>query len=77
MISMSRTGLTSPSTCVMSALSKARSIMKMASTARMCERKALPRPAPSAAPWRGRKEGTNEDRPRTGSGHEDKKSEAG
>lgn len=50
MISMSRTGLTSPSTWVMSALSKALSIMKMASTARMCDKKALPRPAPSAAP---------------------------
>ena len=53
MISMSRTGLTSPSTWVMSALSNARSIMKIASTARMWDKKAFPRPAPSAAPCVG------------------------
>lgn len=62
MISISRTGLTSPSTCVMSALSKARSIMKMASTARMCDKKALPSPAPSAAPFESKGKDKNERR---------------
>lgn len=50
MISRSRTGSTSPSTCVTSGSSKARHRWKMLSQALMCERKSLPRPCPSAAP---------------------------
>ena len=50
MIVRSRTGSTSPSTCIISASSKHRTTWKMASTARMCERKAFPRPAPVEAP---------------------------
>lgn len=54
MISMSRIGLTSPSTWMTSASSNARTTWKMASTARTCDRKALPRPAPVEAPARVR-----------------------
>lgn len=50
MVSMSRTGSTSPSTCVTSASSNARTTWKMPSTARTCDKKALPRPAPVEAP---------------------------
>mmetsp|Transcript_17377 Transcript_17377/g.34898 ORF Transcript_17377/g.34898 Transcript_17377/m.34898 type:complete len:215 (+) Transcript_17377:523-1167(+) len=50
MVSRSRMGSTESSTCTISSLSKALRTWKMPSTAAMCERKALPRPAPSAAP---------------------------
>jgi len=49
-MSRSRTGSTSPSTCMISASSKQRTTWKIASTARMCDRKALPNPAPVEAP---------------------------
>jgi len=50
MIVKSRTGSTSPSTWIISASSKQRTTWKMASTARMCDKKELPRPAPVEAP---------------------------
>mmetsp|Transcript_12130 Transcript_12130/g.35043 ORF Transcript_12130/g.35043 Transcript_12130/m.35043 type:complete len:283 (-) Transcript_12130:91-939(-) len=54
MISRSRTGSTESSTCVAmspsAVSSKVRTTWKMASVAEMWERKALPRPSPSAAP---------------------------
>ena len=54
MIVRSRIGSTSPSTCDAASpsivSSKTRTTLKMASVALMCERKALPKPSPSAAP---------------------------
>jgi hypothetical protein len=44
MMARSRTGFTSPSTCVMSSSVKARVTWKMASQAAMLDRNALPRP---------------------------------
>lgn len=49
-ISISRRGLTSPSTWMTSASSKARTTWKIPSTARTWERKEFPRPAPVEAP---------------------------
>lgn len=49
-MSRSRTGLTSPSTWIISASSKQRTTWKIASTALIWERKALPSPAPVDAP---------------------------
>lgn len=49
-ISISRRGLTSPSTWMTSESSNARTTWKMPSTARTCDKKALPRPAPVDAP---------------------------
>ena len=50
MMERSLTGSTPPSTCVMSSSSKARVTWKMASHALMLDKKALPKPCPSAAP---------------------------
>lgn len=50
MISRSCTGSIRSSTCVMSGSSKVRHTWKIPSTAAMCDKKALPRPSPSAAP---------------------------
>mmetsp|Transcript_10567 Transcript_10567/g.35030 ORF Transcript_10567/g.35030 Transcript_10567/m.35030 type:complete len:232 (-) Transcript_10567:395-1090(-) len=49
-VSKSRTGSTVSSTCVTSAESNARTTWKRPSTAWICDRKALPKPAPSDAP---------------------------
>ena len=49
-MSKSRMGLTSPSTCKTSSSLKARTTWKIPSTALMWERKAFPKPKPSAAP---------------------------
>ena len=53
MISRSATGSTLSSTCTTSGSSKALQTWKMPSTAAMLDKKALPRPSPSAAPLQG------------------------
>jgi hypothetical protein len=50
MICISLNGSTSPSTWMTSASSKARTTWKIPSTARTCDKKAFPRPAPVEAP---------------------------
>mmetsp|Transcript_114752 Transcript_114752/g.365977 ORF Transcript_114752/g.365977 Transcript_114752/m.365977 type:complete len:327 (-) Transcript_114752:47-1027(-) len=51
MVSMSRSGSTDPSTCVMSSFSKQRTTCTMASTSRMLLRNLLPSPSPFEAPF--------------------------
>ena len=53
MTSRSATGSTRSSTCTTSGSSKALQTWKMPSTAAMLDKKALPRPSPSAAPLQG------------------------
>mmetsp|Transcript_56751 Transcript_56751/g.166086 ORF Transcript_56751/g.166086 Transcript_56751/m.166086 type:complete len:205 (+) Transcript_56751:593-1207(+) len=50
-VSMSRSGSTEPSTCVMSSFSKQRTTCTMASTSRMLLRNLFPRPSPLEAPF--------------------------